>query len=71
MAIINTASCGKFSSDRTIEEYVNDMWHLEKVEIPAPAAKKSVAEADAEKAPAEKVPAAKATAEKTPAAKRK
>ena len=71
MAIINTASCGKFSSDRTIEEYVNDMWHLEKVEIPAPAAKKSVAEADAEKAPAEKVPAAKAPAEKTPAAKRK
>ncbi len=36
MAILNTASCGKFSSDRTIEEYVEDIWHLEKVEIPAP-----------------------------------
>ncbi len=30
MAMLNTAKCGKFSSDRTIEEYVNDIWHLEK-----------------------------------------
>jgi starch phosphorylase len=32
-AILNTAHCGKFSSDRTIEEYVRDIWHLEKVKI--------------------------------------
>ena len=33
MALLNTASCGKFSSDRTIEEYVRDIWKLEKVEV--------------------------------------
>ncbi|MBQ8316291.1 MAG: glycogen/starch/alpha-glucan phosphorylase [Lachnospiraceae bacterium] len=32
-AILNVACCGKFSSDRTIEEYVKDIWHLEKVTI--------------------------------------
>ena len=32
-ALLNTACSGKFSSDRTIEEYVNDIWHLEKVDI--------------------------------------
>ncbi|MFN8674073.1 MAG: glycogen/starch/alpha-glucan phosphorylase [Candidatus Sericytochromatia bacterium] len=30
-AIINVANMGKFSSDRTIEEYVKDIWKLEKV----------------------------------------
>ena len=35
MAMMNTACCGKFSSDRTIEEYVADMWHLKKVEVPS------------------------------------
>ena len=30
-AIINIASSGKFSSDRTIEEYVRDIWKLEKL----------------------------------------
>lgn len=34
MAMIQTASCGKFSSDRTIEEYVEDIWKLEKVQVP-------------------------------------
>ncbi|MDO5145987.1 MAG: glycogen/starch/alpha-glucan phosphorylase [Eubacteriales bacterium] len=34
MAMLQTASCGKFSSDRTIEEYVRDIWKLEKVELP-------------------------------------
>ena len=33
MAMLNTAKCGKFSSDRTIEEYVKDIWHLEKVKV--------------------------------------
>ncbi len=32
-AILNVACCGKFSSDRTIEEYVRDIWHLEKVKV--------------------------------------
>jgi len=31
MAIMNTASVGKFSSDRTIQEYVDDIWKLDKV----------------------------------------
>ena len=34
--MLNTASCGKFSSDRTIEEYVRDIWHLEKVTVSLP-----------------------------------
>ena len=32
--MLNIASAGKFSSDRTIEEYVHDIWKLEKVHIP-------------------------------------
>ena len=35
MAMLQTACSGKFSSDRTIEEYVNDIWKLEKVEVSA------------------------------------
>ena len=30
-ALKNTASSGKFSSDRTIQDYVDDIWHLEKL----------------------------------------
>ena len=26
-ALMNVACCGKFSSDRTIQEYVDDIWH--------------------------------------------
>ena len=32
-AMLNTACSGKFSSDRTIEEYVRDIWHLDKVKV--------------------------------------
>ena len=32
-AMLNVAKCGKFSSDRTIGEYVQDIWHLEKLTI--------------------------------------
>ena len=31
--MLNTACSGKFSSDRTIEEYVRDIWHLNKVKV--------------------------------------
>ena len=33
MALKNTACCGKFSADRTIQEYVDDIWHLDKVVV--------------------------------------
>ena len=32
-AMLNTAKAGKFTSDRTIEEYVDDIWHLDKVTV--------------------------------------
>ena len=32
-ALLNTACSGKFTSDRTIQEYVDDIWHLDKVMI--------------------------------------
>ena len=33
MALKNTACCGKFSADRAIQEYVDDIWHLDHVVI--------------------------------------
>ena len=32
-AILNVAHVGKFSSDRTIQEYVDDIWHLQKITV--------------------------------------
>lgn len=35
-AMLNTANAGKFSSDRTIEEYANEIWHLKKTKVLLP-----------------------------------
>ena len=32
-AILNVGHSGKFTSDRTIEEYVRDIWHLKKITV--------------------------------------
>ena len=32
-AILNVASSGKFTSDRTIQQYVDEIWHLDKVTV--------------------------------------
>ncbi|MBP5608781.1 MAG: glycogen/starch/alpha-glucan phosphorylase, partial [Lachnospiraceae bacterium] len=32
-AILNTSCSGKFTSDRTIKEYVDEIWHLDKVNL--------------------------------------
>ena len=36
MSIINTAKSGRFSTDRTMEEYNRDIWHLDKVPVGQP-----------------------------------
>lgn len=33
MAMLNVAHVGKFSSDRTIQQYVDDIWHLDKIKV--------------------------------------
>ncbi|MGN0398407.1 MAG: glycogen/starch/alpha-glucan phosphorylase [Candidatus Fimimorpha sp.] len=33
MAMLNTCNAGKFTSDRTIQQYVDDIWHLDKVNV--------------------------------------
>ncbi len=38
MAMLNTACAGKFSSDRTIEQYAQEIWNLEKVTVKLPKA---------------------------------
>lgn len=32
-AMLNVANSGKFTSDRTIQDYVDDIWHLEKIKV--------------------------------------
>ena len=36
MAMLNVAHAGKFPSDRTIQEYVDDIWKLDKVTVELP-----------------------------------
>lgn len=36
MAMLNVAHAGKFTSDRTIQQYVDDIWHLDKVKVVMP-----------------------------------
>jgi starch phosphorylase len=35
MSILNTASSGRFSTDRTMREYNEDIWHLDPIELAA------------------------------------
>ncbi len=35
-AMLNMANAGKFSSDRTIEEYANEIWKLDKIKVLLP-----------------------------------
>jgi glucan phosphorylase len=36
MSIMNTAGTGKFSSDRTIKEYADEIWHIDPCPVPSP-----------------------------------
>jgi starch phosphorylase len=33
MSILNTAASGRFSTDRTMREYNEDIWHLDPVQL--------------------------------------
>ena len=33
MSILNTARMGKFSSDRAVHEYCNEIWHVKPLEV--------------------------------------
>ena len=45
-AILNVACSGKFTSDRTIQEYVDDIWKLDKVTLPKKKVTKKTADAE-------------------------
>ncbi len=40
MSIMATSGSGKFSTDRTIDEYAKQIWHAEPCEVPNPTGKK-------------------------------
>ena len=46
----NISNAGKFSSDRTIEDYVKDIWHLKKVARPLEESKSSSKKSTSKKA---------------------
>jgi len=33
MAMLQTCRCGKFSSDRTVSQYIDEIWHLDKLRV--------------------------------------
>ncbi len=67
MALMNTACCGKFSSDRTIHQYVDEIWKLDKITVDVDAAEPAADDAGAADAATAK--AGKSTVAKNSAAK--